>query len=763
MKKLKFLGLMFLTGLLTVSTACGGKADVAVTSITFDKENVDVVAGRSIDLKATVLPENATNKNLTWASSKEAVATVTSAGKVSALLEGECTITVASVSNPTVKATCKVNVLPVSSEWVISSVSRNKVLLDFDSNRAEKANKEEEFFIRDNNLVVGTDNDFCIRPSLEIYDEDDNKVSDDQWPYDYVVEVYKKNATGTFDKVDDKYYEVTDPSDASIQFKTTAEGSTFKIVITPGKEGGVKYKEEAKYAQEAIVDVVNGFNVVDALDFSVFDNREKGPEFDEYPTDSEADYGNPEGSFDTKWYEFKEERGIEGLSADNFVILGNISVTPDDIPAEFIYEENEDPKAIGSLKDPMYIYRRTAEGETKIYGNYFTLDYSQLPLIVRGCGHKSTETENRLDSHSTLLRLSEGDLTITDLNVVGNGIRAVKEEDKKYSGSLMFIKTHNMAGKVSMENVLCRKAYMTVMSEAPEDGYEFSADINYCKFYENYNSFLYNWGSEISCSNSIMKNAGGPVVIADHIVYEGFENDPVVLNPSEKGLYEVNGYVAKTSFTNCDLDSKVIGKEAWFDMMGATAITPQIKQLSDLIASKGVTIKEDGGHTKTYITAEDGTPVIGAYYQGTTVMSMISIGKSNAILGVSDLPCMGIAQFSYVDEDSNLQIDFKLNDLIGGTTPFYEFYRGIRNAGLPIFQTTGGFAVAVPSNPLDLESSTWSLFDLVEFALYYSGQTGAPTELNGTSDFFTKADNYIALIFQGLSITMKLYDMIIDI
>ena len=101
----------------TTSQQSGGESsssdqggEVAVTSITLDKETLALEEGKSETLKATVLPENASNTKVNWASSDDKVATVSSLGKVTAVKAGTAKITASSVSNPEVKAECTVTV-----------------------------------------------------------------------------------------------------------------------------------------------------------------------------------------------------------------------------------------------------------------------------------------------------------------------------------------------------------------------------------------------------------------------------------------------------------------------------------------------------------------------------------------------------------------------------------------------------------------------------------------------------------------------------
>lgn len=81
--------------------------EVAVEKVNLDKEALELKAGESGVLTATVTPENATDKTVTWSSDNEAVATVDANGKVTAVSEGTATVT-AKAGEKT--ATCKVTV-----------------------------------------------------------------------------------------------------------------------------------------------------------------------------------------------------------------------------------------------------------------------------------------------------------------------------------------------------------------------------------------------------------------------------------------------------------------------------------------------------------------------------------------------------------------------------------------------------------------------------------------------------------------------------
>lgn len=86
---------------------------VPVTGVTLDKETMSLTAGSTGTLTATITPENATNKDLTWTSDKEEVATV-SDGVVSAVAAGTAHITVTTADGGKT-ATCVVTVTRRSS------------------------------------------------------------------------------------------------------------------------------------------------------------------------------------------------------------------------------------------------------------------------------------------------------------------------------------------------------------------------------------------------------------------------------------------------------------------------------------------------------------------------------------------------------------------------------------------------------------------------------------------------------------------------
>ena len=84
--------------------------NVLVTGVALNKTSTSISVGNSETLTATVAPENAANKALTWASSDEDVATVAPDGTVTAVKVGTATITATAADGSGKSATCKVTV-----------------------------------------------------------------------------------------------------------------------------------------------------------------------------------------------------------------------------------------------------------------------------------------------------------------------------------------------------------------------------------------------------------------------------------------------------------------------------------------------------------------------------------------------------------------------------------------------------------------------------------------------------------------------------
>ena len=87
-----------------------------VESVTLDKTTATIEVDEALQLKATVLPADAANKNVVWTSSNTSVAAVSAEGIVTGLTVGTTTITATSEDDNTKVATCVITVEPITEK-----------------------------------------------------------------------------------------------------------------------------------------------------------------------------------------------------------------------------------------------------------------------------------------------------------------------------------------------------------------------------------------------------------------------------------------------------------------------------------------------------------------------------------------------------------------------------------------------------------------------------------------------------------------------
>ena len=99
-------GVISQTATLTVQAK---PASVPVTGVNLNKTSLSLTVGGTDTLTATVQPDNATNKNVTWSTSNASIATVDANGEVTAVSAGTATITV-TTADGSFTASCTVTV-----------------------------------------------------------------------------------------------------------------------------------------------------------------------------------------------------------------------------------------------------------------------------------------------------------------------------------------------------------------------------------------------------------------------------------------------------------------------------------------------------------------------------------------------------------------------------------------------------------------------------------------------------------------------------
>lgn len=91
-----------------LTATCNVTVEVPVTNVEFEQDYYEMFTGETLTIVATVTPDNAADKTLTWTSDNESIAKVDQNGVVTALRKGEALITATSVNG--VEAYCLVTV-----------------------------------------------------------------------------------------------------------------------------------------------------------------------------------------------------------------------------------------------------------------------------------------------------------------------------------------------------------------------------------------------------------------------------------------------------------------------------------------------------------------------------------------------------------------------------------------------------------------------------------------------------------------------------
>ncbi|MFA7020988.1 MAG: hypothetical protein WC215_05485, partial [Bacilli bacterium] len=279
----------------------------------------------------------------------------------------------------------------------------------------------------------------------------------------------------------------------------------------------------------------------------------------------------------THWDAYRTSKGITPVAINGLFLHGDIEIERSKLPDSFFYMEGDSDinsgdgdyeRALGSLRDNVDIYHHdVAPGETFVFnGNYFSIDYSTLPVVARESGRIDADV-GLVISHATLIKAGYaqtgedlGDYTMRNLRVIGNANRT---EAGAKSGGAIFTKLLSVDSHIY--NLIGTQCFTFILTELSGP----NAIIEKTRGYDSFSSMLYNWGTDnLQIIDSEFIGAGGPIIIADHV---GPEEDGTGGNPSH------------TTFTNTVAESIVTGNENWFRLVHADAALPEIYDVGELL------------------------------------------------------------------------------------------------------------------------------------------------------------------------------------
>ena len=519
---------------------------------------------------------------------------------------------------------------------VLSGVSQKDEFVEFLANKAIPSDQPAGFINRTKGYQVGDDNPFNVKPVLTVLDaETFLPVSESNWEHPFDISA---TMDGGMTKVDDTYMKVIDARNADIKFESAAIGHTFEIFVVPTHIDSSKVES---YTKKFTVEVVDGYNVYNAKELGYFDTRHGDAE-----PDADKLNGDVAGLV-LHWDDFKTANGLDAtLEPAALLLHKDIKVTAADVPAGLFYtqaqaDELGDSKSGGSLKDRTNIYTHSADKPITINGNYFGLDFSEIPLVTRGEG--KTTAVGSVVTHAAVFKIDSNASTFTNLNITGNSPKAVSNEDNAKSGGLILIKSGSAATSIASDNFVARGVNITFMSELPSgDNPMATFTIADTKCFDNYNFVIYAWGATVTATNSYFGACGGPILMQDHKVWEGQNFDDYY------GLV-VNGYVSYTRFVDCTFENYVAGSEAWFIQFNAAPLMGTIKAMSDLyaLANVGKVFVTDENHNAAlYKTLNE--------QNKSSLFNFIALNKNADMEGMTNTPVCGNVTIEYTEGNNSV-------------------------------------------------------------------------------------------------------------
>ena len=617
MKKILSLvfGLIMCLGCGIALAACG---KVTLKSISIESGlNRSVLVGEELDTSNVV----ATVK---WSDGK--TETITSAD----LVFGEIDTTTPGTKDLTITYTKEdytfvVKIKVGATDAEVESIIRmeSKLLTQYNANvgvsQAEKTGFKDDEDKTSKRIYVGDDNAFNFRIAATGIDGEGEDIELASLQTTVTVKLVEGDTKTTLTGDALTQYVSVNPTNAVLDFTEDAIGHVFEVTVDAVKKGAYPVKPFT-----ATLTVVDGFNVYDALDLSVYDNK--------YNNLSET--GKQDAARNHFGYLAKHAQVMAkyGMTADEIagikamILQNNITLHRADVPSAFFWQsetswsnKNGIPAVAGTLinhdSDGIY-YRFVEDGDTfSFIGNYFKIDTSEFPrAVVQVTEASSVPGENKyVNSDPDNLSAMEvecqalfyttgnekaetgrdeseenGGAQIYWKNLAFNG-NGELTNDPKNSGSLLlskFAKSHSY-----INNNIVTNHYIAYLVRKYK-GNEFwqhktTTEIVDCKGYSCYQCLVYVAGTDEGTiiKDSEFVGANGPAIIADYLREDDLDRHiPVYLD-----------------VINSKIESKITGREQWFITYGASGTVGQIVGLEQVFDGTNEDLAA-AGLTETPIT-----------------------------------------------------------------------------------------------------------------------------------------------------------------
>ncbi len=656
----------------------------------------------------------------------------------------------------TASYTDPINNEPASQSFTITVIKAKAEVMGFEKPQAilkfETANKNAGTLSYGDNgfsgqfaeggqvYIIGDDNQFRLVPDFEIRE---NGVSSYPTSFYMDVAIYIKDGDNyiALSAVKDtqrptsvSFYNgdvliaAVDTYLGSYQFTEAAVGNVVKISVLPSAE---HYNLNNANTLTLEAEIIDAYNVYEAWQISVIDN---------YQNDL--------------WREIKTAHGIEGYSPAGIVLHTDISITADDVPADFFYTTTEEitykyasgseqtvtvPAGTKYLKDGVNVYERNGNQDFTIQGNFFNLDSDKFPLVpspaVFGDAYSdrhygSDFSNSSLFMFDTLSAIFQAkpdkvsNVLIENLAIIGNAAtnRMIDSQGNLVSaGGLIFLKSSRHT-VTTMNNIVGNSFFITYFPE-----YAGTINANKVKCYDSYQNAIFVFAdATMNIKDSYFVIAGGPIAIC-----QSDEENGVWYNPT----LNAENTVTYTSLS---------GEEIWFTAVNANTLIGQIKAIGTILQNNGL---------GNFVGTNDKPNINGKMH----ILGLLMKEGSNAEDVIGGIDACGSVWFNGEGIDRHHTTDssqpthwdyiYQASDAIKNLTtqlpPFFTVYDSDTETYTTIY-TDGA-----------------NLYDLNDLLMYSAGMAGAPAPISkethaGIWETFQDADTII-LTQGGISVMFEFY------
>ncbi len=278
----------------TITVKAATTPVVNVTGVTLNPTSGTISTGETFVLEATVEPENASNKNVTWTSSNPLVATVSDSGVVTGISAGTATITVKTVDkNKTATATVTVEGQPITDGRISfesdtysceagnsfnTTITYTGVLGGVRPTVTSSNNSIAEISIMTPKVCSGTSTTRCVELTTNEISECGASGENCASLFHKYTALVKCKATGTATLT----ASLSDGIIANASLTVNEQGSDYSITFD-GNEGSLKYDGEMN--DSLVIKGVGTTTIVDAL--GEVETIREGYTFDGWYTDPE--------------------------------------------------------------------------------------------------------------------------------------------------------------------------------------------------------------------------------------------------------------------------------------------------------------------------------------------------------------------------------------------------------------------------------------------------------------------------------------------